>query len=100
MFRGVLASWAGAGQGGLSAQGLNRNESGLGLGSGLLESVEWAAPVLAAVPGRASCAIGLSAEPCGRRARPPPHWPPPVCHHIAHMPWAKTILLHRLFRST
>ena len=39
-FRGVLASRASEGQGGLSAQGLNRMGSGIGGGSGQLESIE------------------------------------------------------------
>ncbi|MGH8627738.1 MAG: hypothetical protein ACREYC_21520 [Gammaproteobacteria bacterium] len=38
MFRGVLAPRGSEGQGGLSVQGLNRIESGAGLGSGYLES--------------------------------------------------------------
>jgi hypothetical protein len=96
MFRGVLASWAGAGQGGLSAQGLNRNESGLGLGSGLLESVEWPrrCPGGPAVPSdsRRSRVVAVHARRLTGRRR--------YATHIAHMPWAKTILLHRLFRST
>ena len=40
MFPGVLASRASEGQGGLSAQGLNRMGSGMGGGSGQLESIE------------------------------------------------------------
>ncbi len=50
MFRSVLASRASEGQGGLSAQGLNRMEAGIGGGSGQLESIE-ALTLLGAVPG-------------------------------------------------
>jgi hypothetical protein len=39
-FRGILTSRASEGQGGLSAQGLNRMGSGIGGGSGQLESIE------------------------------------------------------------
>lgn len=39
-FRGVLASWASEGRGGLSAQGAEPDERGIGLGSGYLESIE------------------------------------------------------------
>ena len=40
MFRGVLASRAGTGRGGVSAQGSEPDGRGVGLGSGYLESIE------------------------------------------------------------